>query len=145
MTRDDQVETYQIIYVSGAATPFSRQDLRSLARFAAERNERLGVTGLLLYGNQRFMQVLEGDIETVGGIFEVIRNDPRHYGVFVLSRRFILFRQFADWSMRLAGPGEISKAESEIYNHLFSNQERGYAARQFATETWTLLNAFHHS
>ena len=145
MTRDDQFETYQLIYVSGATTPLSRREVRSLARVAAERNESLGITGLLLYKDQRFLQILEGDIATVGGLFEVIRNDPRHNGVFVLSRRYIMFRQFPDWSMRLAEPGEINRAESEIHDRLFSGSDTSHSARNFATETWTFLNAFHFS
>ena len=145
MTTDDQFETYQLIYVSGAATPFSPQDLLSLAQFAAERNEQIGITGVLLYENQRFMQILEGDKSAVDEIFEVIRNDPRHYGVFVLSQRPILFRQFPDWSMRLAEPGEISKTRSEIHDRLFATEDCSHLARQFAAETWTLLNAFQYS
>ena len=145
MTRKDQFETYQLIYVSGAANPLSRRDVRSLARAAAKRNERLGITGLLLYKDQRFMQILEGDVAAVGGLFEGIRNDSRHHGVFVLSRRFIMFRQFPDWSMRLAEPEEIVHDESEIHDRLFSGSDASHSARNFATETWTFLNAFHFS
>ena len=144
-TRDDRYPFYQLIYVSGATEPFSGRELRSLANSSARSNGHLGITGLLLYHNQRFMQFLEGDVFSVGGKFEVIRNDPRHHGVYVLRRRFVPFRQFPDWSMRLAEPGEISERSSEIYDRLFDGAETDIPLRQNAAETWAILNAFHYS
>ena len=144
-TRDDRQNIYQLIYVSGATEPFTGPELRSLANASAQSNGQLGITGLLLYHNQRFMQFLEGDVFNVGGMFEVIRNDPRHEGVYVLWRRFVPFRQFPDWSMRLAEPGEIKERSSAIYDRLFDGAETNVSQRQNAAETWAILNAFHYS
>lgn len=145
MARDDRRNIYQILYVSGATEELSGRELRSLANAAALQNDQLGVTGLLLYSKQRFMQFLEGKIMTVGGLFEVIRNDPRHHGILVMRRGFVPFREFPDWSMRLARSGEIADTESEVYSRLFANQAPGSSARQRSAETWVLLNAFHHT
>ena len=144
-TRDDRHKIYQLIYVSGATLPMSAPDLRSLANKSALSNEQLGITGLLLYHEQRFMQFLEGDVFSVGGKFEVIRNDPRHHGVYVLRRRFVVQRQFPDWSMRLAEPEEISERSSEIYDRLFNGADVDVPLRRDAAETWAILNAFHYS
>ena len=144
-TRDDRHKIYQLIYVSGATLPMSGPDLRSLANKSALSNEQLGITGLLLYHEQRFMQFLEGDVFSVGGKFEVIRNDPRHHGVYVLRRRFVVQRQFPDWSMRLAEPEEISERSSEIYDRLFNGADVDVPLRRDAAETWAILNAFHYS
>ena len=144
-TRDDRHKIYQLIYVSGATQPMSGPELRSLANKSALSNQQLGITGLLLYHEQRFMQFLEGDIFSVGGKFEVIRNDPRHHGVYVLRRRFVVQRQFPDWSMRLAEPDEISERSSEIYDRLFNGADTDVPLRQDAAETWAILNAFHYS
>lgn len=143
--REDRHETYQLIYVSGATQPFSAAELRALANASALSNQHLGITGLLLYHEQRFMQFLEGDIFNVGGKFESIRNDPRHHGVYVLRRRFVVRRQFPDWSMRLAEPDEISERSSEIYDRLFNGADVDVPLRRDAAETWAILNAFHYS
>ena len=143
--RDDRHEIYQLIYVSAATQPFSATELRTLANASALSNQHLGITGLLLYHEQRFMQFLEGDIFKVGGKFEVIRNDPRHHGIYVLRRRFVVRRQFRDWSMRLAQPEEISERSSEIYDRLFNGADVSVPLRQDASETWAILNAFHYS
>ena len=141
---DDRNQVYQLIYVSGASTPFSDSELRSLANKSARNNAQRDITGLLLYHDERFMQFLEGDVFNVGGKFEVIRNDPRHHGVYVLRRRFVPFRQFVDWTMRLAEPGEITKKEGEVYDRLFTGSEADVARHESATETWAMLNAFHN-
>ena len=107
MSTSSQADVYQIVYISGATQPIADRDLRVLANSFAQRNKQLHVTGLLLYHNKRFMQFLEGDIMIVGGLFEKIRNDPRHHSVFVMRRQYVLNRQFPDWTMRLAAPDEI--------------------------------------
>ena len=44
---------------------------------ARERNQQLGVTGLLLYKDGDFIQLLEGDKATVKALFQdSIRKDP---------------------------------------------------------------------
>ena len=140
---DECNQVYQLIYVSGASTPFSGSELRSLANISARKNAERGITGLLLYHNERFMQFLEGDVFNVGGKFEVIRNDSRHHGVYVLRRRFVPFRQFPDWTMRLAEPGEITQRESEIHDRLFAGADVDTAQHESAQETWAMLSAFH--
>ncbi len=141
----DRQQVYQLIYVSGATEPFSGKDLRSLANISAQKNAQRDITGLLLYHNQRFMQILEGDVFSVGGKFEVIRNDPRHHGIYVLRRRFVTHRQFPDWMMRLATPDEIRERSGEVYDHMFAGTGSDDATRQMAAETWSLLSAFESS
>ena len=74
-------------------------ELRKILNKSCENNARLGVTGLLLYKDGSFMQMLEGERETVEQLYAKIRRDPRHSGIIVLFRGETPEREFPDWSM----------------------------------------------
>ncbi|MEY6431821.1 phosphate-starvation-inducible PsiE family protein [Thioalkalicoccus limnaeus] len=89
----------QILYISSATQPMSTQDLLGLLGECREKNAGVGVTGMLLYGNGTFLQVLEGDETVVDDLYDRIRRDPRHTDLQILHRRVIERRQYSDWSM----------------------------------------------
>ncbi|AUB85573.1 phosphate-starvation-inducible PsiE family protein [Candidatus Thiodictyon syntrophicum] len=89
----------QLSYISSATEPMSTHDLLALLRGCREGNADRGVTGMLLYGNATFLQVLEGEEGVVDDLLERIRRDPRHTGLQVLHRKSIERRQYSDWSM----------------------------------------------
>jgi len=77
-----------LVYVSSATLPFSGEDLRALLATCRENNAELGVTGMLLYKDGNFMQVLEGDEQAVRGLYARIAADPRHGGEITLQEGF---------------------------------------------------------
>lgn len=89
----------QLVYASAAANPFSQAELRGLLSKARARNSTVGITGLLLYHNQSFFQILEGEEEDTDSIFARIGRDPRHNRILLLSKKNIEERNFGDWSM----------------------------------------------
>lgn len=90
---------FQLAYVSMETTPFPPDALISLLTEAREENARNDVTGLLLYREGSFYQVLEGDPAAVWSTFDVIKKDPRHKEVRVLFSAEADAREFADWQM----------------------------------------------
>jgi hypothetical protein len=89
----------RLTYASRAADWLSREDLRQIAQTAQERNRQLGLTGLLLYVEGDFIQVLEGPGSAVEKVYDMIEKDPRNRWVTRLSTERILRRAFEDWSM----------------------------------------------
>jgi hypothetical protein len=90
---------FQLVYASTAAKPFTDGELFGmLARFR-EKNTRAGITGLLVYKDGSFMQVLEGDEETVRDLYDIISRDQRHHELNLLLKITVPQRQFPDWSM----------------------------------------------
>jgi len=89
----------QLIYASAAKNLFSPGELGELLRLARIKNQRLGVTGILLYHEGSFLQVLEGPLSAVEPLLETINHDKRHQKVMLLLRREIEARNFADWKM----------------------------------------------
>lgn len=49
-----------------------------LIRVSEERNLSLGCSGLLLYGNQGYLQVIEGSMASLEELFSSILKDQRH-------------------------------------------------------------------
>lgn len=89
----------QVSYVSRSNEPMSAERLLQLLLQCRENNAAIGVTGMLLYANQTFLQVIEGEDEVVNGLIDTILQDPRHAQVQLLSRKPIQSRQYADWTM----------------------------------------------
>jgi len=90
---------YQIVYMSTAAEPFSKAQLMELLAGSVRRNTTAGITGLLLYRDGAFMQVLEGEKAAVTELFEKISRDPRHHHIMRLIHEPIKQRYFPDSAM----------------------------------------------
>jgi len=88
-----------LVYASSAAELFSQTELLELLAKARENNTRLGVSGMLLYKGGNFMQVLEGEEQTVRALYTKISHDQRHRGLLALLQGEQAERQFPDWSM----------------------------------------------
>ena len=90
----------RITYISEESAPFSVSGLLELLNQCHVNNPRLGITGLLIYGNSTFLQSIEGDDEAVKALVEKISQDPRHRGFRVLHKEMATERLYGDWSMR---------------------------------------------
>lgn len=88
-----------LIYVSTSVKLLNDEELLDILKASRENNSSRDVTGLLLYKGGNFMQVLEGPDDVVEALYEMIKTDPRHKDVFVLSREQISNRQFPAWEM----------------------------------------------
>jgi hypothetical protein len=90
----------QIIWVSTAVRPFSADELIRLLDHSRAANQGRNISGLLLYHQDSFLQLMEGSAEEVEYVFEHrILRDRRHTDVTVLMRRDVKERNFPDWSM----------------------------------------------
>ena len=67
-----------LVYTSIAAREFSKEDHTELLKKSRAANELLGVTGMLLFSEGNFFQVLEGEPEVVDALYTKISRDPRH-------------------------------------------------------------------
>jgi hypothetical protein len=102
----------QVVYVSKAARPLSARDLQALAEVARENNRRIGVSGALLFVDDTFMQILEGDSEVLDGLLEAIRSDDRHRDLRILSDKQHERRYFEGWSMGLVNPQQEARTQA---------------------------------
>lgn len=92
-------ELLSIVYVSAATRLMDDEELERLLQEARRNNLRLDVSGLLLYGDGNFMQLLEGPEAVVRELYARICRDPRHHMVTTVFDESGLAREFSDWSM----------------------------------------------
>ncbi|MBK7951387.1 MAG: BLUF domain-containing protein [Deltaproteobacteria bacterium] len=95
----EPIELVQCIYASAAAQPFEADELEALLTRARAHNQANGLTGMLLYAEGSFFQVLEGPAEVVDALYRRIELDPRHVAMTKLIREPIKERSFQDWTM----------------------------------------------
>lgn len=88
-----------IVYFSHAKQPYDDAALLELLRVSRRNNSRNGVTGILLYHDGNFAQVLEGPREAVVETFRRIGGDPAHDGIIATAITPLAARQFPEWSM----------------------------------------------
>lgn len=91
---------FRFTYTSTASTPFREADLLHLRLTSEDHNDRHGVTGLLLYGDLRFAQLVEGPENGLAHIVDRIVRDPRHDNIEVLYQGPVAKRQFGGWALR---------------------------------------------
>lgn len=90
---------FRIIYISTGSGRVTQAGLQELLEQSREKNARLGITGLLLYKEGSFMQIIEGQREHVEDLYDSIRVDSRHRDVITLVSGPLEERRFPDWSM----------------------------------------------
>lgn len=90
---------HRIIYLSCATVPFTDADLQRLLTCARRRNTELAVTGILFYGNERFVQVLEGEEDVVQEVYAHIKRDARHGNILTFLNKPVAQRTFTEWAM----------------------------------------------
>ena len=93
---------YFLIYVSSAAADFSSVQLRELLVRCEHNNRRNEISGMLLYKEGNFLQVIEGVEAAVLATYACIAADPRHNGLITLLQGPQRERQFPEWSMGFA-------------------------------------------
>ncbi|WP_201157638.1 BLUF domain-containing protein [Rhodobaculum claviforme] len=92
----------RIIYLSSAPAPLTPEDLGALLAVSRRNNAATGITGMLLYHDQNFLQVLEGEEDALSDCFNRIARDTRHRNLIVLWRDTVAARAFGAWQMGFA-------------------------------------------
>lgn len=92
----------RLTYYSRATRDMNLSDLRSILQSARNNNDELEVCGMLCYENRYFLQVLEGERETVNELYLDIADDPRHDDITIISYKECEDTGFGKWQMGYA-------------------------------------------
>ncbi len=109
------------IYCSRSAREFLESSIPELLDMARRNNERVGITGMLLYVDRTFFQVLEGRADAVDATFRRIACDPRHHRVTQIIREPIAQRSFHEWSMGFHNASRTELGELTGENDFFTD------------------------
>lgn len=96
--------TLQAIYISAAAQSFSQEELAELLEKSRKANAAKGISGMLVYHQGSFLQILEGPAHVVEDLLKTIAGDPRHKNMRVLFKDLVEDAEYEDWSMGYVDP-----------------------------------------
>jgi hypothetical protein len=118
----------------------SDNELREMLKISRKRNEASGITGMLLYLDPFFMQVLEGEDSIIGQLFERIKKDPRHHKTSPIYKTSIQDRRFKNWTM---GFKKINNEKIEGFSDVL---QKDYAEllNVYPDKVCELLDKFKH-
>lgn len=120
---------HELTYASLATRDMSQAELVDLLDASREANLRRGITGLLLYRQQEFMQLLEGDRSAIFQLYETICADPRNRNNYLMWEGAIEQRSFPDWSMAFLAPNELELQSWPGYSDFFGTSYDAMAHR----------------
>ncbi len=121
-----------LIYISAAKSFISRREINNILASAKQYNPEHDITGILLYHDDFFLQMLEGPNLALEKLFSRIKADPRHTCLYEPLRGSIPKRFFPKWSMGFSQFDQVSE-KSRI--NTFSNLLEKLAEEQNPYET----------
>jgi hypothetical protein len=89
----------RLLYASRTKQPLSPDVVESILAQSRSHNPARGITGILCYSGDIFMQVLEGGRQAVSALYADIARDDRHQDVTLLHYEEITEREFVGWTM----------------------------------------------
>lgn len=89
----------RLSYASTTDHDWSPEELLTLLTNCQTNNAANNITGILLYAQQTFFQVLEGEETVVNKVYEMIQKDKRHKDCTIIEVEKIRERSFPYWSM----------------------------------------------
>jgi hypothetical protein len=121
------------LYASRSRGPLSQDILDSILEQSAKNNPLLGITGMLCFANDVFVQVIEGGRDEVCELFNSIVRDDRHVHVRLLAYEEISERRFGNWMMGkvnvdLVNPAQLLKYSEKAELNPFSGSGRATMA-----------------
>lgn len=101
----------RLLYASHAAAPLTPSVVDSILEQSRKNNPPQGITGMLCFSEDIFLQALEGGRNEVCELFNTIVCDPRNAGVRMLIYEEIAERRFGGWAM---GQVNINKVNPSL-------------------------------
>lgn len=130
----------QIVYSSDACKPMTSRELETLVDQAKVNNSEFNITGLLVYCNGHFLQLLEGEEEHVRLILNTIKQDPRHKNLEVIVSNHSQARVAESWNMVLYEPDKEQLSASE--KQFFLSAKEKQRASLNADLVWRIVHRY---
>lgn len=121
----------QLVYVSNRRSTCTSEEIEKILASCKKNNPPLNITGVLLYSDTKFIQLVEGDAKVITTLYDKIKLDSRHNSPLMLSYGPIKERSFPSWHMgskKLAANDvdfktDISAEDKAVFNNLLNGVE----------------------
>ncbi len=130
---------YTISYVSTSDKKFTDTDIHDLLNFVKKHNNENNITGLLIYSEGNFFQVIEGEKKIISDLFEKIKQDSRHYNIIKIFDRENEQKAFSEYDSSFITVGDPLDTNKEFRAFLLREKQQNsdnfknisYVARKF--------------
>lgn len=89
----------RLIYASKLSEKTPPEEIEEILATARERNAAQGISGILCFDTEFFLQTLEGPRGAVNLLYKDILSDPRHTDAILIDYREVPHREFGRWNM----------------------------------------------
>lgn len=103
----------QLIFCSRPSVDLSQEDLLDIMVSAQEKNSSKQISGLLIFHNNKFFQLIEGAAEEVDSLFAKIKHDERHMGIETLLYQSSPSRVMPTWVMGFSSDMPLGEEMSD--------------------------------
>lgn len=111
-------DMYFLIYRSEVANQMPEDELKHLLEQSRERNKTINITGMLLFFDNKFLQLLEGEETDIKTLYADICKDTRHKNIVTLKEGDAESRLFPDWSMSFKIVSKEEIANEPAYKNI---------------------------
>ena len=101
----------QLVYVSNRKPNCTAEEIDKILASCKKNNPPLNITGVLLFSETKFIQLVEGDAKVIMALYDKIKKDNRHSLPVMISYNPIPEKSFPSWHM---GSRNISKTEIQF-------------------------------
>ena len=100
----------RLLYASRATQPPITATVDAILEQCRRKNPPRGITGILCYTSDLFIQVLEGGRDEVCELYNTLVRDMRHQNAMILLFEEIIERRFGSWTMGQVDIGKVNPA-----------------------------------
>ena len=130
----------QVLYTSRLVDSDPAGTIEDILKVGRKNNELNDISGILLFRNGEFLQLLEGEKLNIYYTLKKIRDDRRHAGIIILHDAEIKTKIFDKWSMAFKAEKEENKETNERFSDLLKTDNI-----KSNIELMAILNKFYYS
>lgn len=117
----------RLTYISQAINGLDPATVQHIGEISARNNQAAEITGVLLFIDGVFFQILEGDEAVVKQLYEKILADERHNNIICLkTERNVETRMFPEWAMKVVDLGQCEEMIARPLNSLLHTLGESY-------------------
>lgn len=102
----------RLTYVSRSTNKIDGAGFKQILEHAQSQNSRRGITGMLCFNSDLFLQTIEGSRPVINALYTRLVADPRHTDVQLIELVEIPRREWGQWSM---GYAVAAAANREVF------------------------------
>jgi hypothetical protein len=117
MKDDNEIYFFKsLIYVSKAEENVDHAEILNILTHSWKYNHNSYISGMLVYDNRHFMQIIQGPIATIDKLYARISKDRRHMNIKLIGEELLHERDCSGWGIGFYNKQEIAKVLYESFN-----------------------------